>query len=486
MKRLAQIGPLLLALATGAFADPPANVYDRSNGRGNQVIVRAAAADVQPIADQYGLSVVGQATAGGEHAAVMEGPELMSVEQVEALIAGDPRIAAHEAVVVAALPGLESSSGASPDTSTVEADLARSGLSQTPCWSQWSGYADQAAARLVRAGEAHAHGCGAATVAVLDTGVDPDHPALAGALVPGYDFLTEQEGLPSEWDFLNGSLQPILDGSLQPILDGSLQPILDGSLQPILDQSAEIVVLGQGELLMLDASMAPFVDPEVIADLAAMDLPPYFGHGTMVAGLVRLAAPGAAIMPLRVFDGDGSAHLFDVVRAIYYAVDHGAGVINMSFSIPGHSVELQRAIQYARSQGVVCVAAAGNQGEQTLVYPAAFAAGVGVAATTLDDELSEFSNHGNALVDLAAPGAGVVSTYPGGVFSAGWGTSFSAPLVAGTAALIRHHHAGGNTAAFQGLVHDLRSGSVAIQGLAGDTGSGRLDVLATVLAASGQ
>ncbi len=482
MKRPMTICPLLLALAGSALADPPANPYDRSNGRGNQVILRAAAGDVQPIADQYGLAVVGQANAGGGHAAVIEGPETMTVEQVEALVAGDPRIEAHEAVVVAALPGLEASPLA-PDPSAVDADLSRAGSFETPCWSQWSGYADQAAARLVRLGEAQGHGCGAATVAVLDTGVDPDHPALAGALVPGYDFLTEQEGLPSEWDFLDGSLQPILDGSLQPILDGSLQPILDGSLQPILDQSAEIVVLGQGELAMLGASMAPFVDPEAVAELEAMELPRYFGHGTMVAGLVRLAAPGAAIMPLRVFDAGGSAHLFDVIRAIYWAVDHGAGVINMSFSLPGHSVELQRAIGYARSHGVVCVAAAGNQGIHAQVYPAAFAAGVGVAATTHDDELSVFSNYGSSLVDLAAPGSGVVSTYPGGLYGAGWGTSFSAPLVAGAAALIRHHHDSGNVAAFQGLVHDLRQGSVAIQELAGDVGSGRLDALATVLAA---
>ena len=201
------------------------------------------------------------------------------------------------------------------------------------------------------------------------------------------------------------------------------------------------------------------------------------GDGT--GGLITGMAPRARLMLVKALGG-----FCFIARAHQYVIESGADIMNMSFSVPGHSVELQRAIQYARSRGVVCVAAAGNQGESTLVYPAGFAAGVGVAATTLGDELSEFSNHGNALVDLAAPGAGVVSTYPGGVFGAGWGTSFSAPLVAGTAALIRHHHAGGDIAAFEGLVHDLRSGSVAIQDLAGDVGSGRLDIQATVLAAS--
>ncbi len=456
--------PILLLLATPALADPPANHYDRSNARANQTLVRVAPADVQPIADQYGLSVVGKAGGGG-HMAMLEGPELMTAEQIEALIAGDPRIESHEPIALAALPDLATDSGATPDTAAVEADLQRSGSFQTPCWSGWSGYADQAAASLIQSTGAHALGCGGATVAVLDTGVDPDHPALAGALVTGYDFLTEQAGLPSEWDFL----------------DGSLQPILDGSLQPILDQSAGIVVLGQGELMMLDASIAPFVDPAAVAALEGAFIPPYFGHGTMVAGLVRLVAPGAAIMPLRVFDSMGSAHLFDIVRAIYHAVDHGADVINMSFSMAGPSAELKRAVQYARSHGVVCVAAAGNQGERTQVYPAAFAASVGVAATDLEDQLSPFSNYGSALVELSAPGSGVVSTYPGGTYGAGWGTSFSAPLVAGTLALTHHLH-GGDAAAFQAAVHDLSQGSVTIQDLAGDVGSGRLDVLGTVLA----
>ena len=473
MRRLIQIHTLFLTLATVALADPPANHYNRSNARGNQVILRAAPADVSLIADQYGLAVVGETAADDGHMALVEGPATMTAQQIEDLIAGDPRIESHEAVWLAALPNAEAYM---PDTSTVEADVSRPGAIETPCLDQWSGYVEQAAASLIRIPEAHDHGCGAGvTVAVLDTGIDPDHPAFAGALTPGYDFLTEKAGLPSEWDYLGGSLVPILE----TVLDGSLVPILEGSLVPILEQSAQIVVLGQGELLMLDASIAPVLDADAIAALEGVALPPYFGHGTMVAGLVRLTAPQARIMPLRVFDSVGSAHVFDIIRAIYYAVDHGADVINMSFSVSEPSIELRRAVQYARSQGVVCVASAGNGGEQTQVFPAAWPSSVGVAATDLEDGLSEFSNYGSALVELAAPGSGVISTYPGGAYGAGWGTSFSAPLVAGAAALIRHLHPGGDIAAFQGLVHDLAQGSVEIQELAGDIGSGRLDVLAT-------
>ena len=62
-------------------------------------------------------------------------------------------------------------------------------------------------------------------------------------------------------------------------------------------------------------------------------LPHAFGHGTMVAGLVHVVAPTASIMPLKAFSADGSSNLFDIERAIYYAVDHGAKVINMRFSM---------------------------------------------------------------------------------------------------------------------------------------------------------
>ncbi len=465
-------------------ADPPDRFW-RANPNGNQLIVRAAPADAQAIAEQHGLSVVATAATAEGDLAVVEGPELMTGEQITALIAGDPRIEGLEDIRLASLPGTAEAS-VTPALGDVQTDLLKSGDFSTPCLSQgfgaalWSGYADQEAARQVRLHEAHAQraDCAAATVAVIDTGVDPQHPMLAGALLPGYDFILEQEGVPSEWDFLDQSLQPILEQSLQPILEQSLQPILEQSLQPIL----EAVTTGEGEALTLGSQVAVLLDQASVAAFGELAPPPYFGHGTMVAGLVRLAAPGAAIMPLRVFNGSGSAHLFDIVRAIYWAVDHGADVINMSFSMPESSTELKRAVQYARSHGVICVASAGNQGESALVYPAAYAASVGVAATTAGDQLSEFSNHGNALVELAAPGSGVVSTYPGGVFGAGWGTSFSAPLVAGTLALIHAQH-GGDAAAFQAAVHDLNQGSVAIQELAGDIGSGRLDVLGTVLEA---
>jgi subtilisin family serine protease len=155
----------------------------------------------------------------------------------------------------------------------------------------------------------------------------------------------------------------------------------------------------------------------------------------MVAGLVHLVAPRAKIMPIKVFTGGGAATLSGIVDGIYYAVDHGANVISMSFSSPAGSRELKNAIDYANSHGVICVASVGNDGQNTVVYPAGYDGMIGVASTDNSMRRSAFSNYGS-VVTLAAPGEGVITLYPANSYAAGWGTSFSAPLVAGAAALL--------------------------------------------------
>jgi subtilisin family serine protease len=168
-----------------------------------------------------------------------------------------------------------------------------------------------------------------------------------------------------------------------------------------------------------------------------LDGPPSaFGHGTMTAGLIHLVAPSAKIMPLKAFSADGTSEIFNIVRAIYYAVDNGANVISMSFEIPQSSPALQDAIQYALSKNVTLVAASGNDAEQIMVYPAGYNSVIGVGSTSNADGKSTFTNFGTNAVFVAAPGEGVISTYPGGNYAAGWGTSFSTPLVAGEAALV--------------------------------------------------
>ncbi len=203
---------------------------------------------------------------------------------------------------------------------------------------------------------------------------------------------------------------------------------------------------------------------------AVVDNPGYaaFGHGTMVAGIVHLTAPRANIMPLKTFGANGIGYTSDILRAIYFAVQAGARIIQMSFSMPDYSQELKNAIGYAVSRQLTCVASAGNDGKNTMVYPAGLNNVMGVGSTDLFDKRSSFSNYGNNLVWVAAPGEGIISTYPMGTYAAGWGTSFSAPFVSGSAALLLQLQPGTNESTASAAVANAKPVG---QGL----GKGRLD-----------
>src|SRR3989442_13078740 len=108
----------------------------------------------------------------------------------------------------------------------------------------------------------------------------------------------------------------------------------------------------------------------------------------------------------------------------------------MSFSTEQRSAELKRAINYAARRGVICVSSVGNNGSRLRVYPAAFDDVLGVGSTSNLDARSTFSNFGDHDVKLAAPGEGIITTYPGGHYAAVWGTSFSAAFVSAGAALL--------------------------------------------------
>jgi thermitase len=135
------------------------------------------------------------------------------------------------------------------------------------------------------------------TLAIVDTGIDLDHPALADRLTAGYDFV-EKDSVPD-------------DGT-----DG-----LDNDGDGFVDEGA--------------------------------------GHGTHVAGIVALVAPEASLMPVRVLNSEGIGSYFDIVDGIVYAVDHGAHVVNLSLSGPEDASFLQAAVDYAWTKGVLVVAAAG-------------------------------------------------------------------------------------------------------------------------------
>lgn len=167
------------------------------------------------------------------------------------------------------------------------------------------------------------------------------------------------------------------------------------------------------------------------------------GHGTWVAGVAAMAANnakgsagvawGAKIMPVRIADANAYAYWSTVAQGIYWAADHGAKVVNVSYNGVSGSATVQSAAQYLRSKGGVVVVAAGNSGGLESI--AASDAMLSVAATDQNDARASFSSYG-AYVDLAAPGVSVYTTTVGGGYSNASGTSFSSPVVAATAALM--------------------------------------------------
>jgi thermitase len=166
------------------------------------------------------------------------------------------------------------------------------------------------------------------------------------------------------------------------------------------------------------------------------------GHGTHVAGIVDLSAPGAKIMPLRVLDTEGYGDVFAIAKAVSYAERNAADVINLSLGTPSRSRLLREAIDDAADKGVVTAAAAGNSNITVPHYPAA---GTGVVAavdgllavTSVDayEKKSHFANYG-VWVDIAAPGEGIRSAFPVSVYASWSGTSMATPFIAGQAALV--------------------------------------------------
>lgn len=212
-------------------------------------------------------------------------------------------------------------------------------------------------------------------VAVLDTGLGANHPLVANNMVGGYDFV-EMDIDP--YDRGNG---------------------VDDDGDGRIDEST--------------------------------------GHGTHVAGMILTAAPQARIMSVRVLNSDGVGSYQDVANGIYWAVDHGAKVINMSLSAPRIPPSLSGALEYAASHGVVVVAAAGTGPGPN--YPAAYSnalAVIGVGATDQNDVIASFSGGQAIDTDVFAPGQDIYSAFPYDGYRFASGTSMSAAIVSGEAALL--------------------------------------------------
>ncbi|MBC7924088.1 MAG: S8 family serine peptidase [Bryobacteraceae bacterium] len=311
----------------------------------------------------------------------------------------------------------------------------------------WTGYVNQPSASRIRISETHRrYGTAGAIVAIIDTGIDPNHPLLADSIVSGYDFIRDLPGVPSELD------------DLDPLTRELLNPYTTA----ILDVLSEV-----------NPYTTAILDQFTARRLDAARLPPQFGHGTMVAGIIRLVAPSARIMPLKPFGGDGRARLFHLLQAMYFAVDHGASVVNMSLSLAAPSEELERAVEYAASKGVVLVASVGNSGRETMSWPAGYQQVIGVAATSMQDTPAVFTNFGDNVTTIGAPGEAVITLYPGGRYAAGWGTSFSAPMVSGAVSIMKRLKPSINWEKAEAAVKEAAPAT-------GGMGNGRLDMFRAV------
>lgn len=240
-------------------------------------------------------------------------------------------------------------------------------------------YEAQPAVHQLALAGAHAYSRGAGVVvAVLDTGIDLTHPLLADRLTAvRYDFV-DDDAYPAEG--LNG---------------------LDDDGDGFIDEAA--------------------------------------GHGTHIAGIVRLVAPEAMLMPLRVLDSDGQGYAVVIAEAIRYAATNGADVINLSLGTAVSSPALQAAIADAAAAGVVVIGAAGNLNTAAPQYPAAYPCAIAVTAVNQSTLIKAgYASYG-PWVNVAAPGERIYSTYLDSSFAWWKGTSMATPFVAGQAALLLGH-----------------------------------------------
>ena len=276
---------------------------------------------------------------------------------------------------------------------------------------------------------------------------DPSYAKLYGLNNTGQTNGTSDADVDAQeaWDTTTGA-----PGTVVAVIDEGVDinhPDLKGNIWVNTDE-----VPGNG----LDDDRNGYVDDVNGYDFAHDDAGVYDAadgddHGTHVAGTI--AAEGnngtgvtgvnwrASIMVCK-FMGANGGYTSDAVEAINYAVNNGAKISNNSWGGGGSSLTLQQAISRADSAGHLLVAAAGNSGsnnDTTPSYPASYNNPniISVAATSDRDALASFSNFGATTVDLAAPGVSILSTLPGNRYGSYNGTSMATPHVTGVAALIK-------------------------------------------------
>lgn len=240
-------------------------------------------------------------------------------------------------------------------------------------------YSEQPIAGLLELDRAHDVATGKGVkVAIIDTGADMKHPMLRRSIVGGRDFVANDADPTDARDFIDNDRDGRVDEA--------------------------------------------------------------WGHGTHVAGLVHLVAPEAQLLIVRVLDAEGRGDVVNVAAGVRWAMENGAKVINLSLGLTTRSDALQNVLEDAENAGVLVIAPAGNWGTSSIVdFPGKSTHTACIAATDAAGNGASFSSYGSD-VELSAPGVAVRSTYPGGRYRLWSGTSMSAPLVAGAAALLAEKH----------------------------------------------
>ena len=250
-------------------------------------------------------------------------------------------------------------------------------------------------------------------IAIIDTGVELDHPDLVNQIAVN---AAEANGLPGVDDDGNGFVDDVRGFDFTDVPGYP----------------------GDGDYL--------FRDPDPSDDV---------GHGTEVAGVAAAerdngigiagVAPGARILPVRA--GFHTTLPFiaallqedDAAAAILYAADRGAKVVNLSFGDVIDAPLIRHAVRYARERGVLVVASSGNTGADHPFFPGSYPGVLVAGASTRNETRADFSTYGQDL-DLLAAGVGVYTTDLGGTYRTATGTSFSAPMTSGVAALVWSAH----------------------------------------------
>ncbi len=216
------------------------------------------------------------------------------------------------------------------------------------------------------------------------------------------------------------------------------------------------------------------------------------GHGSHTAGTVAAAtdngigvagtASGCRVMVVRALGTIlGMGYSSDIIKAMFYATDNGAHVISMSLGSTTYSTAELTAAVYAENHDVLVVAAAGNGGNTQMNYPAGYPTVMAVSATTSTDGLASFSSRG-ANIDVGAPGQGILSCSLSGGYASHQGTSMACPHVAGLCGLVRSQFPTATAAQTRQMVrngaHDLGA-----TGWDPNFGDGRIDALGALTTA---